>query len=439
MKVEIRNGRDALNTKAKSRVNGFLAVRTLTGLGLILTGMIAHGAWVVEPSASVGTSYDDNVRLNPQNEEDAIITNAELQARVRRLTETTEIAALASANVFKYSKVDTINDDLRETAFVELSANRRFQRSSISMRGSYRRQDLLRNTAIIDDGQSSSDQADADSGGAPDTDLADDILTGADPDSGSVEQQVTRNTIRAQPNVNYQLSERTSVDLGYSFVDTSYDESGPSTVNTQDDYKTHTGSLRLQRQMSLSDTAWLEVARTWYQPDGLFNPDTDSWNATLGWRRQVSERMNVAVSAGGRRTDSDFSGTDTGFLLNARIDRRTERGRLFTIVSRTFQPNAYGEEVQLDRLRVGFNQGISDRMSWTLSGNLFSTDDSSSGSGNRDQDYANVSASLQRAFTQAWSVRGTYSYTWVDRKRDDGSATRNSVGLSLVYTPPRRL
>ena len=164
-----------------------------------------------------------------------------------------------------------------------------------------------------------------------------------------------------------------------------------------------------------------------------------AWSGILGWRRALSERMNMEVSAGGRRTDNDFSGTDTGFLFNARVNRQTERGSLFTIVSRTFQPNAYGEEVTVDRLRLGMNQRISERMSWTLSGNFFKTDDSSSGLRNRDQDYANVQASLQRAFTQAWSVRGTYSYIWVDRKRESSSATRNTVGLSVVYVPPRRL
>ena len=261
-----------MNKNAERRAKGFLATRGLLGLGLIFTGMLAHGAWVVEPAARVGTSYDDNVRLTPENEDDAMVTNANLQARVRRLTETSEIAALAQVEVSKYSKVDTISDDLRETGFVELSASRLFQRSSLNFRSSFRRQDLLRNTAIIDDGLSSTDQTAADSGEAPETDLADDLLTASDPDSGSVERQVRRKTIRAQPSFNYQLNERSSVTLGYSFQDQSYDDSESGTLNSQDDFQSHAGTVRFQRQMTLADAAWLEVGYARFEPDGNLQP-----------------------------------------------------------------------------------------------------------------------------------------------------------------------
>lgn len=401
---------------------------------LLLLTVSAQGAWVVEPSARLETGYDDNVRLRSVDEEDAIVTDVNAQARLRNATEISNISALAGVGVTHYSGVDSFDDDTRDRLFLELTSERQTERGAFGLDASMRREDLLRTIELIDSAFGGEQSTDAGGGGATDAELSDELITDGDADLGTVETLVRRSIIDVEPNASFDLNPRTAIEFGYRYEDISFDDTDDA--DGIQDSKSHAAILGLRRDLTPRDVGTLQVERTRFEPD--VSQEVDTWEARLGWERQVTERIRSRLSAGASRIDTD-TGEETGLLFLARIDRSTERGNLFALVQRALRPTAFGEIIEFDQLVVGGYQRISDRLSWSLRARASRNDSSAQGAFDRSQNYANVSPSIRWQLTPAWSIGTAYTYTWVDRERDTTTTTRNAVSISLTYSPPRRL
>lgn len=406
----------------------------LAGAALMALPLGANAAWLVEPSARLEVGYDDNVRLRSVDEEDAIVTDVNVQAALRNVTEISSVSALAGIGVTHYSGVDSFEDDTRERLYLVVASRLLRERGSFGLDGSLRREDLLRTIDVLGPGLDSGLSTDAEAGSGSDAALGDDLLTDGDADLGTVETLVRRTVARIQPHAGFEINPRTTVMVSYAFEDASFD--GTADGDGIQDSRSHTGTLELQRQLSPRDLGSLQVQRSRFEPE--VSREVDTWEARLGWERQITERVRSRLSVGASRIEAD-AGTDTGLLLLARVDRSLERGGLYAIVERTLRPSAFGEVLEFDQIVVGSYQRLSDRLSWSLRARASRNDASAAGGFDRSQKYADFSPSLRWLLTPAWSVAVNYTYTWVDRDRDSTSASRNAIGISLSYAPPRRL
>jgi hypothetical protein len=409
-------------------------VKLLVTAGALTLSITVQAAWVIEPSARLETAYDDNVRLRSVDEEDGIVTDLNVQARLRNVTEVSSISALAGIGVTHYSGVDSFDDETRDRMFLQLASQRLTERGSFGLDGSLRREDLLRTIDLIDPSFGSDASVESDDGSASEAQLGDDLITEGDADLGTVETLIRRSTIRVSPNASFDIDPRTAIRLSYRYEDTSFDDTDET--DSIQDSESHAGILALRRELSPRDTGSLEVQRTRFEPDT--RPNVDTWEGRLGWERQVTERVRSRLSAGASRIETD-AGNETGFLFRARIDSITERGSLYALVERSLRPSAFGEIIEFDQLVFGAYQAISDRLSWSLRARASRNDSSADETFDRSQKYADVSPSLQWQLTNAWSIGAAYTYTWVDRERDVTSTKRNAVSVSLTYSPPRRL
>jgi hypothetical protein len=398
--------------------------------GLTLLGVSAPGqaAWVIDPALSVDSRYDDNVRLRPDDEDDVeagLVTSVNAQARLRNVTEISEVAGVAGVGLSRYTGVDSFEDDTRETMFTSLSARRALARGGVGFNGSYVREDILRGVSVFR-GVVPADPG-TDDGEIPEPGPGDDLDSGGSGVAGSSEELVQRNYFSVSPNATWQATLRASLVVGYEDdpADEGLQEVQTQSVNTQYRYA-----------VSERDTAWLEVQRSWFEPE--INPKSDNWGVTVNWRRDLTERTRLTLGVGAQRTENDFD-SQSGSLYSASLDHRLSRGNLNASVERAVIPNAYGDVQETDRASFRYGFGLTERLGTSVRLTAYRTAGSLGGQGNRDQDYFRVGPEVRWALTPEWSIRLAYDYTFVDRERNDGSASSNAITLAVNFAPPRRL
>jgi hypothetical protein len=393
----------------------------------------SHAAWEVLPSFSVDATAQDNVRLRPDDKEDGFITSGTAQALITNRTPVSEVSAIIGGTVSRIAGVDSIAKKTRATAFSQFTTRRRFERATIGLNGSFRRDDLFRSLEIIDLPDGLDQPPDPDGGSLiPEPGVDDELLTDADPDVNSTTVQVLRNQLRVGPMVNYRIDSLTSVNLGYNFAERTYDnDEGLSGLQ---DSRTHSVGLGLRRELSPVQSGTVRVAYARNQPDeGI---DTNVATATIGWAADLSAITRVEVNVGGRRLDNDL-GNAWGTVGNVRVDRRLYNGSVFALVERSVIPSGFGVMVENDRVELGVRGRFTRRLRWAVTAQAFSTDNSQPGARGEQQtqDFFRVRPRIRWQATETVSISGAYTYTWVDRERFDGTASRNALTLSLAYSP----
>ncbi|MEE2785413.1 MAG: hypothetical protein VYE04_18755 [Pseudomonadota bacterium] len=375
------------------------------------------------------------MRSKPDNEEGGILTRLGVQARLRQISETTDISVMTGVELAKYSGVDYFKEDSRESFFLEGRANRQFQRYGLNLRTSFNRQDTLRYFRIIEPVTFVEALPEADSEDYLPEELAveDDLITTVHTDAGSSQQLVQRNRFSVQPSFSYSIDPRTSVQLNYGFYDMSYSDVPPNSY--LQDSQSHIVGFGIQRATSPRNHVSLKLSRSRFEPE--FNLDSDSTNVQISWQRRLSERTSLTLSAGARKTETDIY-DDTGGLFSGRLNHQLPSGSMFFLMERGLTGSGYGSEMESDRLSIGYSNKLSDRVSWKISARAFRATRISGVQRDSGREFVQISPSIQWAFSKNWQVRVSYRYTRIDREWIQGLSYSNSVSLSMEYVPSRR-
>ena len=356
------------------------------------------------------------------------------------------MSLLAGANYRMYSNVDDDNLEDRGTQYLLFAGNRRNPRMSLGLDGSYRRDDLMRRVLVLDaplggaidvigdDPVTDVDQG-TDLGGEGDGDIGDDANQDPDVDTGSTRDQVRRERLSLSPSIGFTLSPRSRVNLAYTYYSLEFDADDIQVIGggIQD---SETNSVRGDYRYALSERTELGFTLMAAQFEPEISPDSDVYEATLDINRQITERDTLSIRIGGRITESDVADEDGG-VLSVVYNRRTDTGSVYGSIERQMYPSAYGDLVETDRIALGWRRSLSARWSMNIQGQAFST--TGSQNGNRDRDYFSIRPDVRWAMTEALSLGMYYQYRWVDQENVSGDASGNSVGLSLNFTPPRRI
>lgn len=402
---------------------------TLSGASalLVLAGGHAHGAWVIEPSAQLQTSYEDNVRLE-QDEDDAIVTSATAQARVRNVTETSQVSGVAGLTYLNYSGADELDDE--EAGFLEFDAGRNTERVGYGVRASLRSDVILRRVDRIPEGFDLSDRDMGDGAGAIEEELPE---LGLDVDEGVVREQIERRSMLVSPYLAYSLTERSQTRVGYTFYGLRYDDDARDAGLQESD--SHSVFAQLSREVTPLDTMDVRIRASHFEPEASL--ESDNYELTVGWQRQISPRLTLGGEIGGRRVESDIS-NDEGLVFSLRGSYDTERGRFSGSLQRSVLPSAFGDVVEADRLELSYRRSLSQRATFSFSLRGYETR-RDSGNSDRDRSFLTAAPNLSYALSPTWNVGVGYTYRWTDREDELGSASGNAVSLSLVYRPPSRL
>ena len=254
-----------------------------------------------------------------------------------------------------------------------------------------------------------------------------------DIDRASVQRLVDKDTIRIQPSFNFALNDISSVRVAVGYSEQSYDDSLPN--STLRDSESTDFSVEYQRSVTERDGLAFSVEYQEFDPDQ--NLESDSYSASLVWNRLLTPTSTLSVAVGGRRTENDLF-EDSGFLFNARYDRRLRSGKVFAVAERRLSASALGNQVESDRFTFGYQTRTSERMSWGVNARYYQIDAISDTQNNNARDFASIEPWLQWQMAQSWRVRLNYRYRWVDQETAADSATSNSIGLALEYAPRTR-
>ncbi len=380
----------------------------------------AFGAWVGEGKVAAEGSYEDNTRLTSEDEDDAYVTAVTGEGTVRQVTESSEVRATAGVTVVNYAGAEDLDNE--DIEYAQLVAVTRGERSRLRFAGSYRRDVLLRTVGDI------GDPLDGVDGGAP---PPDDDLGNGDTDNGIVREQIRRNLINLRPSFGYQLTEQSSVTLGYYFQDRSYEDADQFQLQ---DSQLQGVTLGLSTALSELNTARITVGASRFDPQD--DIETDAYDATVGWDHRFSDTASAGIDVGMRYAERDSDG-DSGFLLRVRGLRQTEVGVLFASAERSLRPTGYGTLDQTDRFNLRLDTAVTDRWGYAVTADAYRTE-TIEGQSFRDRDYASLGAELNWSLDPAWSIGTYYRYQWIDRQ-DDGTASGNAVGIVLTYQPVREI
>jgi hypothetical protein len=324
-----------------------------------------------------------------------------------------------------YSGVDDLDD--KDSEFVDFVSDYRFERASVGLRGAYKRDTLLRSLRFVPDAIGEGEPPEGEY--EVDEDL-DDINDSPDVDAGQTRDQIRRTRSSISPGVSYRFSDRTNATLRYTFLKLDYDDTNAASGVRESETNAVMGAVkhRLSERDTLSSS--LRVAR--FEPDGETDTDTQELNA--GWRREFTEQTTGTLELGARRVETDTD-EQTGMLYRARIDHLVPRGQLTGSIERSLYPSSFGEIVETDRVRFAYRHSLAERWALTVDANALSTESAAGTNSRRNRDYAEARASLVYAAHPEWLVGLNYGFRWVERDDDTGSATGNSISLSLSYRP----
>jgi opacity protein-like surface antigen len=388
----------------------------------------AQAAWLVEPSLEVRSSYDDNVRMNEENEQDGIVTTGTAQLQLRNVTERSEVSMLGGVGYIAYADVDDLdNQDLQ---FLRFTGRQSTERTEFGMRAVGRRDLVLRRLApILDPLDESAPDRDA----GPEARDIDGPLDAGDVDVGAVDEEIRRTRFELAPYVQMNLNERTDVRLGLRYAQRNFG-SNAELVGLQDT-TTSGADMRLRRAVSPLTSVDLTVGYTLLESDTAI--DTDTYRATVGWQHQLSPATAIGADIGANRTENDLS-SDTNMRYRIFTNRTTPLNRFSAQLERSAVASPFGGVVQADRLNADYRQLLSERLELNLS--LYGFRSERIGEGTQtDREYVEIGPELFWRATQSWRLGAAYRFRWTDREETDGTARSNAVTVSIRYQPPRQL
>ncbi len=188
------------------------------------TTSISHAAeWKIDPRIDLRAGYNDNIRLSTDDE----LSSPEIDLGVGSLfsyaTPTSGISGDLDLEARRYTDESDLNDEIGRLRFASF---RKMERSRLGFNV-----DLVKDTTL-------------------DSQLE---------ETGVVFQRVNRWRYSLNPTWAYSLSERTSMELGYTYTDVNYDNNNNSNFS---DYTTNGGQVSLSRILTPRATGSMTASYT---------------------------------------------------------------------------------------------------------------------------------------------------------------------------------
>jgi len=399
---------------------------------LILSTSSQAAEWSAEPSISLRTGYNDNVRLTQLPHDSVWETALRPGVRFGVAKEHQGLFGKASASIRRYyggsgRESSSVLD--REDYFLKTNAYHNTLRNSFRVNLDYTRDSTL------------------------DSELD---------DTGNViEERATREKITLAPSWITSLNETTRLDLRYQYTDVSFSDDPGVTDLVKYNYDVFSSSL--VHQLSPRTQATLSASYSRYQPDT--NLDSDTTSIQAGLSRNLSETITASFLAGIRETKSDsITGTcilpgftfpncllgiqstgtkenkNTGAVYSFNINKTLETGALGMAISRSSNPNSDGELLDTTRYILSGEYRFTETLRSSLRAEYTENEIIVNRAGlepdQNKQSFFRVRPKLSWRWQREWELAGEYEYAEND-DYNSRTATRNAFYLTLTYRPTK--
>lgn len=386
--------------------------RRLRRLGLVavtwLSGALPASAqqWEFQPRANVQASYEDNIRLQPDNPQGGLGSRLSATALALRTTEATRLGLTAQLRLNDFADASDLDNG---AAF--FGADWSYQRA---------RSEFQLNQSFITQSTLTSELA----------------TTGVT----NVNRQQYRYQVR--PDWSYRLDEVSTLSIGASYEDVFYDDvQGTPLSNFR------SGSLSFAANRRMSERWALNLVTVYgrFQSQGG-DSDTESLGVQLGVDYELSETFRVSALAGLRQTRVDVLETaglrvtdDTsGPIYSLSAQKQFASGAVFRALAvRELTPSGASEVLDSTRLQLNYSYPINERMRFSLSSQAYRNrqlgDEAESQGTVGNRDYADGTMTLSYRLGRVWRLVVDYRYRWQQNVDSSVSASSNRVGISLAW------
>lgn len=422
-----------MNTSQFSIRSGSAAV---TAAALMLLAQQALGqALDIRPQIDARLEYNDNPRMQLQDEDDSFGTILDARLPMTWATQRTELIFNPRAVIHWYS--DSDDDDLERTDwYLNGTALRRFTKSEIGLNAGYREVGVL-----------SSELEEA----VPEDPDIDDPGTGTGDGLLPIRVDETREQWDVSPYWTYQMDQSNSWTVEASYTDTTFDKAD---ITGRADWDGTSVSGQWDHILNPRDTISVQATAYAYESNGQlsglsdFNNETDNLGLNVTYSRQWSETVTVSLLAG--LAYSDIEGTETGiceidplldcvqfddddtnWLANLRIRRRAELTTLNFDLGRRVVPSSGGTVVTREEIALFVDRRLSERFTGTVGVRGY-TQDSVGDVQRNDRDYFTGELRARYRLSPRWSVVGGYRYIWQEFNSFDTAADTDSAS-NRVY------
>ena len=376
--------------------------------------------WKIDPTISFRAGYNDNLRMTINDKVSTAEASFRPGAVFSRETAESGISGELRFNFRRFEEDSNLNDN---NAWFETRAFRRMERSTIGLNAS-----LVKDTTL-------------------DSQLK---------ETGFVFDRIRRLRINAGPNWTYNLSERSSVSVGYNYSDVQYQ----NTTNTLFvDYTLHSGQISLQRILNESAAASLTTSFSRSENENR----TKSKNANLqaGVSYRFSETLSGSLFAGARYTETDFrrgsfdyvlsgdqivgiiqradnvSNSTNGYTFSGSLSKRFLRGETSVSASRNISNSINGVPVEVTRLGWNSRYRLTELLSVGLNLQLYNSEADNKEGNSLNRNYYQIEPRFDWNFKKLWRFSGSYRYRRQTFDDTDDDAVQNAAYLTLTYLWPR--
>lgn len=216
-----------------------------------------------------------------------------------------------------------------------------------------------------------------------------------------------------------ELSERSTLDLDGSYLNVTYDG------GTNIDYVTRSAAARYNYAWSESSTPFVRISNSKYEPasGGTSSSLSSAWLGS-NWK---TEYLDWTVQLG----RSKDSAGNSNSLASATAGYTGQKANWTLIAEHLVMPTGQGGFALVNQGNLRASYALSE---YTSSG--FDLSSSRSTSASSSSSGAGGGVWLENRLTQTWRVR-TYLQRRISRENTSGSASSNTIGLSLEYADLR--
>ncbi|MDC1287764.1 hypothetical protein N8198_07755 [Gammaproteobacteria bacterium] len=337
--------------------------------------MVAKAAWYHDYSAELSSEYVDNFRLTETDQIDTRADTLALNLELGSASETSTVTGFFFIDATKYSD-SSIEDS--DSYALDFDFGRNVERSYQLLYVSQRSQSTTE-TELLDTGR---------------------IVDG------------TRISTSITPEVGYYIDERNSISTSLNFLDTSYDnvslvEYTEITLSGSWNYQTDEISI-LSPGISVSE----------------YNPKNGSATVTntigVNYESKFSPAMDYSLGVGFSNIDS-LSDFESGGIYSLEVSYKPDQRNDFTgSLSSDFVPSGSGSVVETGSLDFLWNHGISEKLTFDMSG-IASTTSS--------RNYSSLTAGVRYTFRPQWWMGSNIEY----RKQSGNTGDAESVGIYFYF------
>jgi hypothetical protein len=274
-------------------------------------------------------------------------------------------------------------------------------------------------------------------------------------ETGVAFARIDRWRVSPNPTWTYSLDEITSLELGYTYTDVTYDNNDDTNFA---DYTTHAGQLSLSRILSPRATG--SISASYQRTENDADIESTYSGLQAGAEYRFSETLSGSLFAGVRRSEVEAtsntlvpvvdedgnvvlipvaSGTqddDFGHTFSGSLQREFVRGNVRASATRDVSNTVSGIPLEVRRLRL---EGLY-RFTEVLNGTLWLSyyeSEAANGVGSRDRNYYQIEPRFNWRFRQFWTLSGSYRYRKQTFDATNDDAVQNAAYLTLRYDWPR--